>query len=228
MSKTSLSITRQATLGLSFLSILLWLVLFLPSWTLDYWQAWVFGITFVVCISVVSLFFIKKDLTLIASRLKVGSSEEMRGQKATQAIIGISFVLLLLIPSLDHRFNWSSVPFYVSIVAEFFIVLGLTIIFLVFRENSYTSVLIEVKEEQRVISNGLYSRVRHPMYSGALLMLCFIPLALGSYWGLLIFLPILVAIPIRIKGEEEFLTKNLQGYDEYCKKVRFRLIPFLW
>ncbi len=101
-------------------------------------------------------------------------------------------------------------------------------IFLVFKENSYTSVLVEVNEGQKVISSGPYGKVRHPMYSGALVMLLFTPLALGSFWGLLAFPPILAAIAVRIVGEEKFLTKNLEGYAKYCQDVRYRLIPFLW
>ena len=119
-------------------------------------------------------------------------------------------------------------PILPSFTADIFVVIGLLVIFLVFKENSYTSVLIEVESKQKVISSGLYSRVRHPMYSGALLMLFFVPLALGSIWGLLAFLPIISAIPIRILSEEKFLQQNLDGYLDYCKEVRYRLIPLIW
>ncbi|MGO8805631.1 MAG: methyltransferase family protein [Candidatus Bathyarchaeia archaeon] len=115
-----------------------------------------------------------------------------------------------------------------SLVADAFVGFGLLIIFLVFKENTYTSVLVEVKEGQKVISTGPYGKVRHPMYSGALLMLLFIPLALGSYWGLLAFPPILAAIAVRSIAEERFLAKDLQGYDEYREKVRYRLVPYVW
>ncbi len=228
MKKSGLSVTQQAILGLFALAVLLWVALFLPGWTLNYWQAWVYWLVFIACIVAVSAYFLKKDLNLIASRLKVGASEKENEQKTTQAVISIFFVLLILIPSIDHHYQWSNVPSYLSLVGDVFVALGLFVIFLVFKENSYTSVLIEVNEGQKVISTGPYGKVRHPMYSGALVMLFFTPLALGSFWGLLAFLPILAAIVVRIVGEEKFLTKNLEGYSKYCQKVRYRLVPFLW
>jgi protein-S-isoprenylcysteine O-methyltransferase Ste14 len=139
-----------------------------------------------------------------------------------------SFILLILTPSIDHRFHWSAVPWFLSLAGDVFVVLGLAVIFLVFKENSYTSVLIEVNAGQKVISTGPYSVVRHPMYSGAIVMLLFTPLALGSFWGLLAFPPILAAVMVRIVGEEKYLAKNLQGYEDYRRKVRYRLVPFVW
>jgi protein-S-isoprenylcysteine O-methyltransferase Ste14 len=178
---------------------------------------------------IISVYFLQKDLTLIAGRLKVGATAEQdRIQRLTQVVISVFFILLLLVPSLDHRFQWSTVPLTLSLVGDAFVALGLLIIFLVFKENTYTSVLVEVKEGQKVISTGPYSKVRHPMYSGALLMLLFIPLALGSYWGLLAFPPILATIAVRSIAEEKFLAKDLQGYSEYREKVRYRLVPYVW
>ena len=155
-------------------------------------------------------------------------AEEKGSQKITQSIITVFFILLLLVPSIDHHFPWSNVPSYLSILADFFVVLGLFFIFLVFKENTYTSVLIEVNEDQKVVSTGPYGVVRHPMYAGAIIMLLFTPLALGSFWGLLAFPPILLAIAVRLSEEEGFLDKNLSGYKEYRQKVRYRLIPFIW
>ena len=228
MNKSGLSITKQAILGLSALAVLLWVVLFLPAWTLNFWQAWVYWLVFLACITAVSAYFLKKDLNLIASRLKVGASEKENTQKITQAVISVFFILLILVPSIDHHYQWSSVPSYLSLVGDVFVALGIFVIFFVFKENSYTSVLVEVNEGQKVISSGPYGKVRHPMYSGALIILLFTPLALGSFWGLLAFPPILAAIVVRIVGEEKFLTEHLEGYMKYCQKVRYRLIPFLW
>jgi protein-S-isoprenylcysteine O-methyltransferase Ste14 len=229
LDKPRLSVTKQAVIGLAALAILLWVVLFVPAWTLNYWQAWIFWLVFVSCILAISAYFIKKDLTLIAGRLKVGAAAEQDHiQQLTQVVISVFFILLLLIPSLDHHFQWSTLPSTLSLAGDAFVGLGLLTIFLVFKENTYTSVLVEVKEGQKVISTGPYSKVRHPMYSGALLMLLFMPLALGSYWGLLAFPPILASIAVRILAEEKFLAKDLQGYSEYCQKVRYRLVPYVW
>jgi protein-S-isoprenylcysteine O-methyltransferase Ste14 len=229
LNKPALSVSTQAIIGLAALSALLWLALFVPAWTINYWQAWTYWLAFVVSITIISVYFLKKDLNLIASRLKVGpTAEEKSSQKITQSIITVFFLLLLLVPSIDHHFLWSNAPSYLSILADFFVVLGLFVIFLVFRENTYTSVLVEVNEGQKVVSTGPYGVVRHPMYSGALIMLLFTPLALGSFWGLLAFPPILLAIAVRLSEEERFLDKNLPGYTKYRQRVRYRLIPFIW
>jgi protein-S-isoprenylcysteine O-methyltransferase Ste14 len=225
----ALRVTKQAVIGLIALTILLWIVLFLPAWTLNYWQAWAFWIVFVVCVSAISVNFLKKDLNLIANRLKIGpAAEQQNTQKISQAVISVFFILLLLVPSIDHHYGMSTVPAYLSIVADGFVVFGLLVIYLVFKANSYTSVLVEVNKDQKVISTGPYGVVRHPMYSGALVMLLFIPLALGSFWGLLAFPPILLAIAVRLTEEEKFLAQELPGYGEYCQKVKYHLIPYVW
>jgi protein-S-isoprenylcysteine O-methyltransferase Ste14 len=219
----------KAVAGLAALAVLMWAALFVPAWTLNYWQAWIYWTTFVASISIISTYFFKKDLALIANRLKAGPiSEKEKSQQITQVFVSIFFILLLLIPPLDHHFHWSTVPAYLVISADVFVVLGLGIVFLVFRENSFTSVVIEINQGQKVISTGPYGVVRHPMYSGALLMLFFTPLALGSFWGLLAFLPMLVVISFRLVKEEQFLERNLMGYEEYCHKTRYRLVPFIW
>ena len=229
MSKSGGSITKQAVVGLIALAVVMWLALFLPSWTINYWQGWLYWAVFTASISVISVYFLKKDLTLIANRLKAGPmAEKEKSQQVTQAFLAVFFILLLLFPPLDFHFHWSNVPWWVVLVADLFVVLGLAVVFLVFRENSFTSAVIEVNTAQNVISTGPYRVFRHPMYAGALLMLFFTPLALGSFLGLLFFFPMLLVIVFRIVEEEKFLTKNLSGYREYTKKTRYRLIPFIW
>jgi len=229
MDKTSLSVTEQAVIGLAALAIVMWLALFLPVWSLDYWQGWIYWAAFFVSVTTISVYFMKKDLKLIASRLKAGpTAEKERSQQITQIFATVFFVILLLIPPLDHHFQWSNIPAYAVTTSDAFVVLGLAIVFLVFRENSFTSAIIEVNKDQKVISTGPYAVVRHPMYSGALLMLLFTPLALGSFWGLLAFPPMLVVISYRLVMEEKFLVKSLDGYSEYCQKTRHRLIPYIW
>ena len=135
---------------------------------------------------------------------------------------------MIIIPGLDHRFGWSHVPVAVVLAGDGLVVIGLYIVFLVFRENSYTSGVIEVASDQRVISTGPYRIVRHPMYAGALVMLLGMPLALGSAWGVLVCLPLAAAIIVRLIDEERYLARHLAGYAEYRERTRHRLIPGLY
>jgi protein-S-isoprenylcysteine O-methyltransferase Ste14 len=221
--------TKQAITGLAALVALLWAVLFLPAWSLGYWQAWLYWVVFSLSVSAISIYFLGKDPVLIENRLKAGpAAEEGKLQNAVQALLGVFFILLFVVSSLDHRFKWSSVPAYLSLAGDALVALGLLAIFLVFRENSYTSGIIEVSKGQEVVSTGPYRVVRHPMYAGALLMLLFTPVALGSLWGLAAVLPMIAVLAVRLLDEEKFLAKNLPGYAEYCEKTRYRLVPFVW
>ena len=138
------------------------------------------------------------------------------------------FLAGLIIPGLDKRFGWSQVPIHITLLACAVILLGYLIIFFVFRQNSYASRIIEVDEEQEVISTGMYSLVRHPMYVGVLIMYIPTPVALGSYWGLIPFALLPLSLALRILNEEKVLKENLNGYTEYCKRIRYRLIPYIW
>jgi protein-S-isoprenylcysteine O-methyltransferase Ste14 len=221
-------VTLQAIAGLAALAVFLWAVLFLPAWTLNYWQAWTYWIIFLAYATAISTYFLKKDLNLIEKRLKVASSEKESSQKLANSLISLFFILLILIPPIDHRFHWSSVPTFLVIAGDVFVPLGFLIVFLVFKENSFTSTTIEVNKDQKIVSTGPYSIVRHPMYSGALVMLLFTPLALGSFWGLFVFPPLLGVIAFRLLEEEKFLSKNLPRYEDYRKKVHNRLILHVW
>lgn len=229
MDKAKLSISQQAILGLIFLATVVWLAIFIPSGKLTYWQGWLYWAVFVSSVTAISVYFIKKDPALISSRVKVGPAAETKGsQKISQAFAAVFFVLLLLIPPFDFRYGWSSVPPYLAVASDVFVIVGLAIVFLVFRQNTFASAIIEVKAEQKVVSTGVYGVVRHPMYSGALLLLFFTPLALGSFWGLLAFIPLLAVICFRLIDEEKTLSQNLSGYEDYCKKIRYRLVPYIW
>jgi len=210
-------------------AIALGILLFLPAWTLAYWQAWVFIVVFMISVNVIGLYLSLKDPALLERRKKVGPGEE---QSTTQKIIismgFLSLIGVIVFSALDHRFRWSPVPAYVALLGDLLVALGLFVNLLVFRENSYGGSTIEIVEGQKVISTGLYARVRHPMYVGVLIMVIGIPLALGSWWGLAI---IALALPVliwRILDEEELLKKDLPGYTEYAQKVRYRLVPYLW
>ena len=131
-------------------------------------------------------------------------------------------------PALDHRFAWSHPPVAVEIAGDVLVAVGFFVVYRVFRENSFTAATIEVSTGQKVISTGPYAIVRHPMYAGALGMLLGTPLALGSWWGLLLMLPMTLVIVLRLLAEEKFLATNLPGYVEYGRRVRYRLVPSIW
>jgi protein-S-isoprenylcysteine O-methyltransferase Ste14 len=226
---TPREIKLKAFAGLSNLLLILGAVFFLGAGTFRFWQAWVYMFLFGGSSLLITLYLMDKDMDLLQRRLKAGpAGEKEKKQKVIQLFAGISFIALMLVPALDQRFFLSEVPFFLTLIADLFVIVGFFIVFLVFKENTYTSAVIETEERQTVISTGPYAKVRHPMYSGALLMLLFTPLALDSYWAIIFFFPIFFVIVLRLLDEEKFLSQNLPGYAEYCKTVPFRLIPGVW
>jgi len=222
-------LNKRALAGLLQLIVTLAALIFLPAWTFDYWRAWCFLAVFSVSVLAITLYLVKNDPKLLERRVKAGpGSEKEKGQRIIQALAMLAFVAVIVFPALDHRFEWSTVPPYISALGDILVALGLSFVFLVFRENTFTSGIIEVGSEQKVITTGPYALVRHPMYIGALVMLLGVPLALGSWWGLLTIIPMALVIVWRLRDEERFLAKNLAGYSEYEKKVRYRLLPFIW
>src|SRR5262249_48616872 len=149
--------------------------------------------------------------------------ETLRSQKILQSLASGFFILLFVIPGLDYRYGWSRVPLVLSLLADAVVALGLFIVFLVFRENSYTRATIEVTQGQQVVTTGPYSIVRHPMYAGASLLLLATPIALGSWVAIPFCLPVILVIVARLREEEKFLSISLEGYKEYCATVRHRL-----
>jgi protein-S-isoprenylcysteine O-methyltransferase Ste14 len=171
----------------------------------------------------------KKDPALLKRRMRGGpTAEKQTTQKVIMLFASIGFIALLVVPALDHRFGWSAVPVPVEIVGDILVGMGFYFIFLVYKENTFTSATIEVTENQKVISTGPYALVRHPMYASALLYLVGTPLALGSYWGLLALVFMTSFLIWRLVDEEKFLAKNLPGYMAYQKTVHHRLVPFVW
>jgi protein-S-isoprenylcysteine O-methyltransferase Ste14 len=180
------SLKTRVVLGFAFLAIVMGLLLFIPAGTVRYWQAWVYLAVYFGTALLITLYLMKKDPALLERRLSAGPAAEKRiSQKIIMSFASIGFVALLVVPALDFRFQWSSVPLYVVISGDILFVLGIYIIFLVYKENSFASATIEVARDQETISTGPYAIVRHPMYAGGLLYLLGVPLALGSYWGLL-------------------------------------------
>jgi protein-S-isoprenylcysteine O-methyltransferase Ste14 len=222
-------LASKTIVGFAKLVIGLSLFLFAPAWTLGFWQAWVYSFVFVASAAWITAYLWKKDPKLLERRVNAGpAAEKEKSQQLIQLLAALAFVGMIVLPSLDHRFSWSDVPLSVVIVGQVLVVLGFLIVFMVFKENTFAAATIEVAPEQRVVSTGPYAIVRHPMYSGALVMLFGTPLALGSWWGLLMFIPMTVIITWRLLNEEKFLANNLSGYLEYCREVRYRLVPFIW
>jgi protein-S-isoprenylcysteine O-methyltransferase Ste14 len=222
-------LNRRALGGLLRFLIGLAALLFVPAWTLRYWQAWIFLAVFFGSALAITLYLMKHDPQLLERRMKAGpGAEKEASQKIIQVVAASAFFAAIAFPPIDHRFAWSTVPAYVAVAGDVVVALGLLVIFFVLRENSYASGVIEVDAEQRVISTGPYALVRHPMYSGALVMFLGVPLALGSWWGLLTLIPMTLAIIWRLLDEEKFLARNLPGYREYQEQVKYRLVPFVW
>lgn len=222
-------LAKKTVLGFTQLITVLGILLLAPAWTLDYWQAWVFLFIFAASAASITTYLWKKDLKLLERRINAGpGAESEKSQKMIQLLASFVFMGAMILPSLDHRFSWSAVPLTLVVAGDVLVALGFLIIFLVFRENPFSAATIAVTPDQNVVSTGPYALVRHPMYSGALVMLFGTPLALGSWWGLLMSISMVFTIVWRARDEEWFLFKNLSGYKEYCQLVRYRLVPFVW
>jgi protein-S-isoprenylcysteine O-methyltransferase Ste14 len=222
-------VVRQALAGLARTLAIAALLLFVPAWTLRYTQGWIFLFILGVFSLVIIVYFAKHDETLLMRRMKNGPVDEKRpSQKIIQTVMAVFCLALLILPGLDHRWHWSDVPAALNALGFAGIVLAFSIVFFVFRENSFASGIIEVAKDQHVISSGPYAVVRHPMYVGAVILFLATPLALGSYWALIPAAVECVIIVIRLLDEETFLKTDLPGYAAYCGEVRYRLIPGVW
>jgi protein-S-isoprenylcysteine O-methyltransferase Ste14 len=219
----------RALAGLLQLLVIMAVLIFVPAGTLDYPRAWIFLAVFFTPVLAITIYLMKNDPKLLERRISAGpGAEKEKGQKIIQFLAMIDFIAVMLVPAFDHRFAWSAVPSGLVLAGDILVVLGFLIVFLVFKENTFTSAIIELSTEQKVITTGPYALVRHPMYIGALIMLVGVPLALGSWWGLLTVVPMTLVIVWRLLGEENFLAMNLAGYSEYQNAVRYRLLPFVW
>jgi protein-S-isoprenylcysteine O-methyltransferase Ste14 len=207
------NLARKTLFGFVQLAVTLGIALFGPAWTLDFWQAWVYLLVFMTSAALITVYLWKESPDLLARRVNAGpTAEKERSQQLIQLLAGVAFIGSLVLPALDHRLVWSNVPIYVDISGDILVAVGFLIVFLAFKENAFTAATIEVAVDQKVISTGPYATVRHPMYSGALIMLFGTPLALGSWWGLVLFIVMTLTIIWRLLDEETFLEKNLAGY----------------
>jgi protein-S-isoprenylcysteine O-methyltransferase Ste14 len=209
--------------------VLFGVLLFLPAGTFNYWQAWVFITVFTLVTAGPSIYWAVKKPEVLQRRMNTGPSAETRpAQKIIVTGVQLWFAGLMVVSALDHRFDWSHVPTAVVVVGDVLVAVGLGIALLVVEQNSYAAANITVEADQQLVSTGLYGLVRHPMYSGALIMTVGMPLALGSYWGLLVMIPGVIALAFRILDEEKALKQELAGYNEYTQKVHHRLVPGVW
>jgi protein-S-isoprenylcysteine O-methyltransferase Ste14 len=201
-------------------------IFFLPAGSFKYWEAWVYSVAMFIPMISTIVYLVKKDPALLERRMRL--KEKEKKQKIIVQYFRLPFILGFFIPGFDYRFNLSEISAVIVIIANIIVFLGYWWVFLVFRENSYTSRIVEVEKDQKVISTGPYAIVRHPMYTGAILMFLFTPIALGSWWALIVFIFLPVILIFRILNEERMLLKELSGYEEYCRKTRYRLIPYVW
>lgn len=206
--------------------LLMGLLIFLPAWSFDYWQGWLLmGLLFIpmFCAGVVMML---KNPELLKKRLNI--KEKQGEQQTVVKLSGLMFVVGFVLCGLSHRFGWLQLPAWVSWAGAVLFLLSYALYAEVLRENAYLSRTVEVQENQKVIDTGLYGVVRHPMYAVTLVLFLSMPLILGSVLGFVVFLVYPLIIRKRILNEEEVLKEGLPGYTEYCEKVKYRLIPFVW
>lgn len=202
-------------------------LLFVPAGTLDYWQAWAYIAALFVPMAFVLAYFLATNPEFLERRFQ--TKEREAAQRLFMKLSALVFFVGFLLPGLDKRFGWSSVPPAWSLAADVAAVIGYAVVFWVFRVNSYAARTIGVEKGQKLVSTGPYAIIRHPMYLGALLIYLATPIALGS---LVAVLPFILIIPLiahyRIGNEEEVLRRELEGYKAYCAKVKYRLVPSVW
>ena len=219
----------RAITGLIFLFAVIAMVLFSLAGSLGGGRAWSMLAVFFGSAGAITAWLWFRDKALLARRVKAGpGSEPDLMQNVVQALAGLVFLATFAVPGLDRRFGWSHVPLAVSLAGDGMIAIGYLIVFLTFRANTFTAGTVELAEGQHVVDSGPYAVVRHPMYAGALIMIAGIPLALGSWSGLIPAVLLLPVLVWRLIREEAFLTTNLVGYGDYRNRVRYRLVPIVW
>ncbi|HKV20352.1 MAG TPA: isoprenylcysteine carboxylmethyltransferase family protein [Mycobacterium sp.] len=205
------------------------LLVFVPAGTLDYWRGWAFLAVFAAATLIPSVYLAKRNPDALRRRMQAGPGAEERPlQKVIIAFAFFSMGAMIVVSALDFRFGWSTVPDVVSVVGLVLVGAGLTIAMLVTVQNGYAAANVTVESGQQLSSTGWYGFVRHPMYFGNVVLMIGVPLALGSYWGLLFLIAGLAVLALRISDEETLLMQQLAGYREYMQKVHYRLVPYVW
>jgi protein-S-isoprenylcysteine O-methyltransferase Ste14 len=223
--KTTLLMLWYTVFSIVFFGVLL----FWPAGTFAYWQAWVFLAVFEVGTMIPTIYLAVRYPDALRRRSRGGPFAESR---MVQKLIIVGIVVTTcaagVVSAFDHRFGWSAVPTAVVVMGNVLVLVGLAVAEGVVIQNHYAAATITVEKDQPVVSTGLYGVVRHPMYVGALILIVGMPLALGSYWGLLTMVPGVLVFVARITDEEKALRQDLAGYDEYIDKVHYRLVPGVW
>ena len=206
--------------------LLVGLLIFLPAGTMQYPYGWLLvGLLFGPML-IAGFVMLAKSPDFLKKRLD--AKEKQAAQKGVLAFAGLMFIAGFVVAGLDYRFGWSEMPPWVTIAASVLFLLSYALYAEVMRENAYLSRTIKVEEGQTVVDTGLYGIVRHPMYAVTILLFMAMPLVLGSWYALIVFAFYPAIIIVRLKDEEELLTKDLPGYAEYKQKVKYRIIPFIW
>jgi protein-S-isoprenylcysteine O-methyltransferase Ste14 len=215
--------------GQTAVILILFALIFISAGTIDFWQGWLFCLAFLFSMIVIGVYLIKYNRPLLERRMRYGPWEESRPvEKVVITLTFLMFFALVIVPALDHRFAWSRVPGPVVVIANILIVAAFGFFLVVLRANSFAASAIIVEAGQRVISTGPYAYVRHPMYAGAILLIFAVPIALGSWWGLLVAVIATPVLIVRIFDEERALGAELPGYKDYLVKVPYRLVPRVW
>jgi protein-S-isoprenylcysteine O-methyltransferase Ste14 len=221
------TISKTSVFGVVQL-VVLGSLLFVPAGTFDYWQAWVL-VLLATSTWISGVYLLRADPATLQGRTRGGPTAETRMvQKVAIGGLWLSLATMLVVSALDHHFGWSSAPTAISLAGDVLVAVGLAVPVVAVIQNSYAAATVRVGAGQTLVATGLYGLVRHPMYTGNVIMMVGIPLALGSYWGLVFVVPGLIVLAWRIRDEEKLLGEQLDGYREYTRKVHYRLVPCVW
>ncbi len=224
-----MTLGQRAWVSLVALTAVMGGIVFASAGTLLYWEGWLYLAEFLGASAVITLDLIRRDPSLLERRMRGGPTAEPDAtQRIVMSLAAVCFVALLVVPGLNRRWHWTSVPAIVVWLGVLGVGVGFWGILRVYRENTYTAATVQVAAGQTVIATGPYAVVRHPMYACALLYMVGTPLALASYWGLAVLAPMVPVLIARILSEERILSRELKGYPEYQTRVAYRLLPGLW
>lgn len=220
---------KRAFLGLLRFQIAFAATIFLPAWSLTYWQGWLYWSLFGASLVVITLYFLHHSPGLVERRMRAGPGAETEPrQKLIQTINVALMAAIFILSALDYGRGWSAVATPIVLIADAFVLLGFFVMFLAFRDNAFAAAVVQVDAGQRVADTGSYAIVRHPMYVGAIILFLVTPPALGSWWGEIPVALLVGMIAWRLLDEEAYLARNLPGYDDYRRKVKARLVPGVW